>query len=118
MTMKTIKVKLSSQVPKNFTGIVKFCYGTMAWYKNGQRHREDAPAVECSDGTKFWYQNGRRHRINGPSHEYSNGEREYWILDEKLTKEQFEAFQIMWKQTLLERTEELMDTFVELAKMK
>lgn len=32
--------------------------GIKEWYLNGQRHREDGPAVECSDGDKSWYLNG------------------------------------------------------------
>jgi hypothetical protein len=25
---------------------------------NGERHREDGPAVECSDGSRYWFLNG------------------------------------------------------------
>lgn len=28
------------------------------WYRDGERHREDGPAIEYPDGTKFWYRNG------------------------------------------------------------
>jgi hypothetical protein len=28
------------------------------WRLNGQRHREDGPAIEWADGTKSWYLNG------------------------------------------------------------
>ena len=31
--------------------------GTKEWFLNGQRHREDGPAIEYSDGTKDWYLN-------------------------------------------------------------
>ena len=29
--------------------------GTKRWYKNGDLHREDGPAIECSDGSASWY---------------------------------------------------------------
>ena len=29
-----------------------FKNGPKYWYLNGELHREDGPAVECSDGTK------------------------------------------------------------------
>jgi len=29
------------------------------WYKNGERHREDGPAVEFVNGAKFWYLNSK-----------------------------------------------------------
>ncbi len=53
--MKTIEVNDWKQVPKNFTGVVKWSNGSKYWYKNGEWHREDGPAVERSDGTKCWY---------------------------------------------------------------
>jgi hypothetical protein len=31
--------------------------GTKYWYLNGERHREDGPAIEWSDGEKWWYLN-------------------------------------------------------------
>ena len=38
--------------------IVKVDNGTRCWYLNGKRHREDGPAVECTDGTRWWFLNG------------------------------------------------------------
>jgi len=34
--------------------------GGKSWYLNGNLHRTDGPAIECSDGTKFWYLNNER----------------------------------------------------------
>jgi len=34
--------------------------GSKTWYLDGQRHREDGPAVEFSSGTNAWYLNGNR----------------------------------------------------------
>ena len=38
--------------------------GDKYWYKNGELHREDGPAIEYGNGYKEWYING----------EYQNGE--------------------------------------------
>jgi len=34
--------------------------GSKAWYLDGQRHREDGPAIEFSSGTRSWYLNGEK----------------------------------------------------------
>ena len=54
--------------------------GTKEWYlNNGKCHRENGPAVECSDGYRAWYLNGLRHRTNGPAIERPDGYKEWWI---------------------------------------
>ncbi len=53
--MKIMKVNYNLEVPDNFTGITEFLNGSKRWYKDGERHREDGPAVEFSNGTKHWY---------------------------------------------------------------
>ena len=59
------------------------------WYLNGQRHREDGPAIEYPNGTKYWYLNGQRHREDGPAIEFTNGSK-YWYLNGKeLTEQEF-----------------------------
>jgi hypothetical protein len=45
----------SNEVPVNFTGIAEYSNGSKYWCRNGQYHREDGPAIECSNGDKFWY---------------------------------------------------------------
>jgi hypothetical protein len=60
--------------------------GTMEWYLDGKRHREDGPAIEYSDGTKSWYLNGKRHREDGPAVESYNGSK-CWYLNDKLHRE-------------------------------
>jgi hypothetical protein len=63
--------------------------GDKEWFLNGQRHREDGPAVELSNGTKLWYLNGQRHRVDGPAvelpygYKYWNGTK-YWYLNDQL----------------------------------
>ena len=58
-------------------------YGTKEWYLNGERHREDGPAVEYADGSKYWFLNDKFHREDGPAIEYANGSK-YWYLNDKL----------------------------------
>ncbi|HUS50961.1 MAG TPA: hypothetical protein VMZ91_12410 [Candidatus Paceibacterota bacterium] len=62
-------------------------FGNKYWCLNGQRHREDGPAVEWVNGDKFWYLNGECHRIDGPAIEYSNGDKS-WYLNGKKVKEE------------------------------
>ena len=67
-------------------------YGTRRYYNSaGQLHREDGPAVECSNGTKHWYQNGVRHREGGPAVEWHNGNKEWWINGVEYTEQGYYA---------------------------
>ena len=65
--METIKVKNYSKVPDNFAGIAEFSDGTKRWYKDGDLHREDGPAV-IKAGKYEYYRYGKRHRLDGPAH--------------------------------------------------
>ena len=56
--------------------------GDKIWYKEGQFHREDGPAIEYACGDKFWYKNGKYHRIDGPAVECASGSK-YWYIDNK-----------------------------------
>jgi hypothetical protein len=59
-------------------------YGYYIDYINGTRfyrklvnnlgilHRDDKPAIECTDGYKAYFFNGKRHRDNGPAVEYGS----------------------------------------------
>jgi len=55
-----------NQVPENYSGL---CYiateGCKCWYKNGDFHRNNNPAVVWDTGREEWYQNGECHRLNG-----------------------------------------------------
>ena len=50
--------------------------GDKSWFLNGERHREDGPAIEQANGHKEWYLNGKRHREDGPAIEWSSGDKE------------------------------------------
>jgi len=93
--MKIIQAASEKDIPENFSGI-----------------------IEWSNGARSWRQNGKVHRLDGPAIELPNREKRYCINNLKLTEKEFEIFQIMWDLTLLERTDELMEVFVGLAKMK
>lgn len=53
-------------------------HGTKMWYKEGQRHRDDGPAIEYANGAKEWFKNGFLHREDGPAIEYANGEKKWF----------------------------------------
>ena len=42
--------------------------GTKSWWLNGERHREDGPAIEYANGGKEWWLNGKQYT-----------EKEYWV---------------------------------------
>jgi hypothetical protein len=62
--------------------------GDKYWRLNGKLHREDGPAVECSD-YKSWWLNGIRHREDGPAVEYSGGYNVWYLNGKRLTQEEF-----------------------------
>ena len=59
-------------------------FGTKRWYKEGQLHREDGPAVECDNGNKYWYKEGKCHRIDGPAVEFVDGYKLYYYLGKQI----------------------------------
>ena len=71
----------------NFTGCLIDSYNDIAWYKDGKRHRDDGPAIECANGNKEWLKNGKMHREDGPSWECANGDK-LWYLNDKQYAEQ------------------------------
>ena len=58
----------------------------LKWYKEGNLHREDGPAIEYADGTKYWYKNNLLHREDAPAIEYANGNK-YWYKSGKIHRE-------------------------------
>ena len=63
--------------------------GNKYWYLNGERHREDGPAVEYASGTKHWYLNDKCHREDGPAIEYADGDKHWYLNGKYLTQEEF-----------------------------
>jgi hypothetical protein len=58
--------------------------GDKYWCIDGKYHREDGPAVERADGYKSWWVNDKRHRSDGPAIEYANGGKEWYYHGEKI----------------------------------
>ena len=96
--------------------IIEEFNGTKSWYLNGERHREDGPAIERIDGdklyyingkkhredgpaiirgggTKLWYLNDKLHREDGPAIEWSDGHKEWYLIDEEYSRKKY--YQIM-----------------------
>jgi hypothetical protein len=68
--------------------------GDKEWFLNGTLHREDGPAIEWADGAKSWFLNGTLHREDGPAVEWANGDK-YWYLNDKLHREDGPAMEWM-----------------------
>ena len=59
--------------------VIKHGNGTVGYWLNGKRHREDGPAVIRADGTVGYWIHGLRHREDGPAIIRANGTVEYWV---------------------------------------
>jgi hypothetical protein len=81
--LKSISVKNSSEIPKDFTGIAEYTNGNKIWYLNGKYHRENGPAIEWLNGNKEWWLNGDLCRNDGPAIEWVDG-RKFWYLNGKI----------------------------------
>ena len=57
--MNTIKVKNWHNVPNDYTGVVVLECGDKIWFKNGNYHREDGPAMVLKSGNKEWWLDGK-----------------------------------------------------------
>lgn len=62
------------------------------WYKNGELHRLDGPAIEYSYRSGEWYQNGKLHREDGPATESLDGIYTAWYKEGKMVKRTERAF--------------------------
>ena len=60
--------------------------GYKSWYINGERHREDGPAMIYNSGVQLWFKHGKKHRLNEPAVIYSKTQQEWWV-DGKLHRE-------------------------------
>ena len=66
-----------------------YANGSKEWFLNGNRHREDGPAIEYASGSKQWLLNGKYHREDGPAVEYANGTKKWYLNGKRFTEEQF-----------------------------
>ena len=61
--------------------------GAKTWENaDGERHREDGPALIFTDGTQWWYQNGLLHREDGPAQIWVDGV-EHWYFNGELHRD-------------------------------
>ena len=65
--------------------------GSKSWYLNDKLHREDGPAIECAAGYTAWYLNGKRHREDGPASEWADGSKYWYLNGEQLSEAEFNA---------------------------
>ena len=68
--------------------------GNTRWYKDAKckiLHRENGPAVDCTNGHKEWWQNDQLHRTDGPAIEWRDGDKRWYINGVKMTESEFLA---------------------------
>lgn len=87
--MNTLKVNDWRDIQKNYTGIAEYHNGDKEFYFNGQRHREDGPAVEFFNKDRCWFLDGELHRVDGPAVEYSNGDKEWFLYGVEYSQEEW-----------------------------
>lgn len=57
---------------------------------NGMYHREDnRAAIFYPTGTCYWYKHGQIHRENGPAIQFANGDQRWYKNGKELTEEEF-----------------------------
>jgi len=86
---KTEWYNLNGQRHREDGPAIELANGAKYWYINGKLHREDGPAIEWANGNKSWYINGQCHREDGPAIEYVNGTKSWYIKGERLTETKF-----------------------------
>lgn len=84
---------------ETFTGVVKDSNHDIAYYVNGELHRDDGPAIECYHGDTSWFSYGKYHRTDGPAFESIDEDLREWYFNDKcygtnddFTKESWIAF--------------------------
>ncbi len=59
--------------------------GTQFWYKDGNLHREDGPAIISWNEYQEWYKDGNLHREDGPAYINSDGTQIWYINGKDIT---------------------------------
>ena len=93
-----IEFKDYNDIPKDFTGDCKITWdNSIRYYKNGEVHKEDGPAIILKNGTKYWVINSKIH--NEISHAYEDSKCKSWWYnnirygyDEEFTNETWIEF--------------------------
>ena len=64
--------------------------------------------LSCADGYEAWYLNGQRHREDGPAVEYANGDKEWYLNGQQLTESEFNVrMNLMVEMTVAELEKKL-----------
>lgn len=58
--MTTTDIIYWSDLPRDFTGIIRYWTGSKYWFHNGELHREDGSAIEYFAGYAEYYVHGRK----------------------------------------------------------
>jgi len=85
----------------NFTGKLWDVNNTKVNYVNGMLHSENYPAVIKHNIEKIWCKEGIRHREDGPAIECVNGHKEWWLNGWQYDNEQ--KYKIALRKIKLER---------------
>lgn len=83
---KRIKTLFNFLAKTKANGRFEFPDHSVRYFKDGQLHRDDGPALEYANGDKAWYRDGQLHRDDGPAVELPNGDRE-WYRDNQLHRD-------------------------------
>ena len=62
-TIERVFIMEAETIPDNFTGMartIQYLVPTQRWFKNGQYHRIDGPAIEYGNGTDVYYLNDEK----------------------------------------------------------
>lgn len=87
---------MANNINCNITGEITLSNvaGDNFYYKDGNFHRENAPAIEMLH-RKEYYINGVRHRLDGPAIETNNGEDKWYYYGELIdvnSQQDFERY--------------------------
>ena len=90
--------------------------GRKEWYLNGKLHRKDGPAIEHADGYKAWYLHGKRHREDGPAAEWADGAKDWWLNGKRVTEEEHKRRTTKTKELTVQEISELLGYEVKVVK--
>ena len=86
---KTEWFNLEGQRHRDDGPAIEWANGSKSWFLNDQLHREDGPAIEYANGSKYWYRNGQLHREDGPAIERADGDKFWFLNDQRVSEEEF-----------------------------
>ena len=86
-TLNGVNTKTKIHMPAVFKD------GTMVWHdENGERHRENGPALIGPYIAGMWFKHGKLHRTDGPAKIWRDGTESWYINDKSFTKDEFDAY--------------------------